>query len=147
MKLPMPEKFACQTEIPVRITDLNYGGHVGNDAILAVVHEARVRFLAAHGFSEMNAGGAGMIMADAVVVYRSQAFYGDTLTIATAVADLGSHGWDFVHRVTTGTGDRVREVARVKTAMISYDSQTQKIVAVPEPFRAVLAAAQAAPLP
>ena len=29
------------TTIHVRIGDINYGGHVGNDAILSIIHEAR----------------------------------------------------------------------------------------------------------
>ena len=45
IKLELPEKLVFSTEIPVRITDINYGGHLGNDSILSIVQEARVRFL------------------------------------------------------------------------------------------------------
>ena len=36
IRLSMPEKFIFTTELPVRITDLNYGGHVGNDVFLSL---------------------------------------------------------------------------------------------------------------
>ena len=43
IKLTLPERFPFTTTIPIRITDLNYGGHVGNDTVLALLHEARVQ--------------------------------------------------------------------------------------------------------
>jgi hypothetical protein len=46
--------------------DINYGGHLGNDAVLSLVHEARVRFLKQQGYTENNIEGAGIIMADAI---------------------------------------------------------------------------------
>ena len=45
VKVALPATFPFRTEIPVRITDLNYGGHLGNDALLGLLHEARVHFL------------------------------------------------------------------------------------------------------
>ncbi len=34
IKLTMPASYSFSTEIAIRITDLNYGGHVGNDSFL-----------------------------------------------------------------------------------------------------------------
>ena len=44
------------TEIAVTIGQINYAGHVGVDAYLAIVHEARLRWLKAHGMLESNLG-------------------------------------------------------------------------------------------
>jgi len=52
IKLELPEIMVFSTEIPVRITDINYGGHLGNDSILSIVQEARVRFLNKYNYSE-----------------------------------------------------------------------------------------------
>ncbi len=137
IKLPLPAAFPFSTEIPLRITDINYGGHLGNDAVLAIVQEARVRFLSSHGFSEMDAGGAGIIMVDAVVLYRSEAFYGDVLVVEVAVADLTAAGCDFVFRVTgRSTG---KEVARAKTGVAFFDYRSRSVVSVPEAFRKAVA--------
>ncbi len=54
IKIEMPEKFIYKTEIPVRITDINYGGHLGNDSLLSIIHEARVRFLKHLEYSEVK---------------------------------------------------------------------------------------------
>ena len=37
MTLALPARFPFTTEIEVRITDLNYGRHLGNDALLSLV--------------------------------------------------------------------------------------------------------------
>jgi len=61
IKLELPETFSFRTEITVRITDLNYGGHLGNADTLVLIHEARVRFLKSYGYSEIDIEGYGTI--------------------------------------------------------------------------------------
>jgi acyl-CoA thioesterase FadM len=135
VKLELPEKFDFVTEMPVRITDINYGQHLGNDALLSFIHEARVRFLISRGLSELEVGGCGLIMVDAVLVYKAQALYGDTLSIEVAARDFAPLGCDFVYRVTNPkTG---AEIARVKTGILCYDYTRRKLVQCPEKFLAV----------
>jgi acyl-CoA thioesterase FadM len=69
-KVDLPKDFSFQTIIPIRITDVNYGGHVGNDTVLTLLHEARMQFLKHHGFSEMDFGGAGLIMSDVIIEFK-----------------------------------------------------------------------------
>jgi acyl-CoA thioesterase FadM len=134
-RLDLPDQFLFATEIPLRVTDINYGGHLGNDAVLSLAQEARMRFLRSHNWSEQDVAGVGMIMTDAVVIYRSEAFYGDVLTIDVAVADLQQLGCDFLFRMTNkATG---AEVARVKTGIVFFDYKSRKPVPVPEEFRKV----------
>lgn len=40
VKIELPEKFIFKTEIPIRIDDINYGGHLGNDTVLFTYYEA-----------------------------------------------------------------------------------------------------------
>lgn len=132
-KLDVPPIFDFSTDIPVRITDINYGGHLGNDALLSILQEARLRFLQQYAYSEKDVEGRGIIMLDAVVLYRSEAFYGDTLTIEVAVSDVGNHGCDLLYRVTNlKTG---KEVSRAKTSIAFFDYAKRKVVEVPEGFR------------
>jgi hypothetical protein len=42
LKLELPAGFPFRTTLTVRVTDLNYGNHLGNDALLGLLHEARV---------------------------------------------------------------------------------------------------------
>jgi len=133
IKLQLPDEFVFSMEIPVRVTDLNYGNHLGNDAVLSLAHEARVQFLSGMGYSESDIEGAGIIMSDAVIVYKSQAFLGDLLQIDIAVDDFSRRGCDLLYRVSKKeTGD---EIARVKTGIVFFDYSRSKTVSVPESFR------------
>ena len=131
----MPGRFHFTTEIPLRVSDINYGGHLGNDAVLAIAQEARMRFLQSHGWTELDVSGVGIIMTDAALVYRSEAFYGDVLTIDVAVADMQQLGCDFLFRVTNKASGK--EVALVKTGIVFFDYAKRKPAPVPAPFRAV----------
>lgn len=141
VEIPLPERFPFSTELPIRVTDLNYGGHLGNDAVLSLVHEARVRFLASHGWKELDVAGAGIIMSDAAVVYRAEGFYGMVLRIEVAVDDLRTRSCDLVYRLTdVATG---KEIARAKTGILFYDYAAKRVVSTPEPFRAAFPEASA----
>jgi len=84
IKLKPLDLYPFNIEIIVRVTDLNYGGHLGNDKLLALVHEARVAFLADFDFTELDCGGVSLIMADAALMFQGEAFAGDTLKIEVA---------------------------------------------------------------
>jgi acyl-CoA thioesterase FadM len=133
VRLELPAKFLFTTELPLRISDINYGGHLGNDAVLSLAQEARIRFLRSHGWSERDVAGVGIIMTDAVVVYRSEAFLGDVLAIDVAVTDLQQLGCDFVFRMVSRVSGK--EVARVKTGVVFFNYATRKPEPVPEEFR------------
>jgi acyl-CoA thioester hydrolase len=132
-KLELPDEFDFSTEIAVRITDINYGGHLGNDSVLGLVHEARVRFLQHYNYSEIDVEGVSMIMTDAVIVYKSQGFCGDILIVDVMVNDIGRTGCDFLFRMKNkATG---KEIARAKTGIAFYDYDNEKIVEVPSEFK------------
>jgi len=133
VELNLPEKFMFGTEIPVRISDINYGNHLGNDAVLSLLHEARLQFFKQYGFKESDIGGSGIIMVDSVVMYLSQAFYGDLLLIEVTVADLNKYGFDLLYRITNiQTG---KEVVRAKTGMLAFDYTKNRVVSVPQTFK------------
>jgi len=131
IKLVMPEKYIFTTTIPVRITDLNYGNHLANDALLSIIHEARVQFLGDLGYSELDVDGVGIIMGDVVIIYKTQAYYGDILQIEIAVADFSRKSCDFYYRITQSDN---KIVALAKTAIIFYDYQAAKPAPVPHAF-------------
>ncbi len=137
VKIKLPKTFLFSTEMRVRVRDINYAGHLGNDTVLSLIHEARARFLREHGFTELNVGGFGLIMVDAAIVYKSEAFHGDTLVVEIALDDLSNYGCDFIYRITSkSTG---KEIARAKTGMVSFDFEKRKMAELPEVFSSTLA--------
>jgi acyl-CoA thioester hydrolase len=135
VKLDLPDRYLFSTELMLRVSDINYGGHLGNDAVLSLAQETRVQFLRANGWSEFDVAGAGIMMTDAVVVYRSEGFCGDVVTIDVAVDDIQPLGCDFLFRIANKTTGK--EVARVKTGIAFIDRAKRRPMAVPEAFRAV----------
>jgi acyl-CoA thioesterase FadM len=132
IKLEMPSVYSFKTELTVRITDINYGGHLGNSNVLALMHEARVRFLKSFGYSEINVEGFGTIMLDSVVIYKAQAFAGDVLQIEIAAGDFSRLGCDIFYRITKKEGGA--EVVLAKTGIAVFDYANQKRVSPPEAF-------------
>ncbi|WP_139925337.1 thioesterase family protein [Hymenobacter sp. DG01] len=130
VKVQLPETYLLTVEIPVRITDLNYGAHLGNDALLSILHEARVQFLRHLGHAEYDpATGLGHIMADVAIEYKGEGFYGDVLHIQMAATDLGKYGFDLVYWVKNQAG---REIARAKTGMLGFNYNTRQLLPLSE---------------
>jgi acyl-CoA thioesterase FadM len=133
IKMEFPEDPAFSTEIDLRISDINYGGHLGHDSILSLTHEARVRFFRHFGFSELNVDGPGIILSDVAVVYKSESFYGETMTVEVAVCDFVKYGCDLVYRLSEK--DTRREVALAKTGIVFMDYAERKVVPIPGKFK------------
>ena len=135
IRIKLPERFEYATEIPVRISDINFANHLGHEKILPLVHEVRVRFLNKHGYSELEIDGYGLIMADSAIVYQSEAFYGDILKIEIAANEFTKYGFDFVYKLTNKKTDE--EVARAKTGFIFFDYEKREKAEVPQKFRVI----------
>ena len=139
IKIEMPEQFPFSTELEVRVGDLNYGNHLGNDSVLTLIHEARRRFLLSSGIEEIGGNGIGFVIADAAVVYRSQAFYADRLRIEVAVGDFGSRSCVFYCRASRAADGRT--VAEARTGAVCFDFRARKAVAFPPEMLAKLRSA------
>ena len=132
VKIQLPDHFSFFCSIPIRITDLNYGGHAGNDTILSIIHEARMQFLQSIGYTEMNIAGVGMIMSDAAIEFKSELFYGDIVIASVAAGEVSKIGFELIYKLEKKTKDKTIVVAAAKTDMICYDYEKKKIVSVPE---------------
>lgn len=133
VRIELPGELEFSTALDVRIGDVNYGGHLGNAEVLTLLQEARLRFLAREGFSEKDAGGCGLIQADAVVQYLSQAFHGEALRVEVGIGDRDRLGFEFLYRVRAAADGR--EIARARTGMLFYDYARGRVARMPEAFR------------
>jgi acyl-CoA thioester hydrolase len=134
IRIELPEQFSFVTEIPLYLSHMNYGGHLDNALLLTVVSEARVRFFKSFGYrSELDVEGAGIVISDAALQYKSEAFHGEVMVIRMAAVDFSKYGcgliWCMNEQVTG------REVARGKTGIVFFDYTTRQVALVPENFR------------
>lgn len=132
IKIELPAQFNFTTEIPVRITDINYGGHVGNDTVLSMIHEARMQYLKHHGFTELNLGGVGVIMSDVGIQFKSELFYGEVVIASVTAGMFSKVAFDLYYKFEKKSGDNTVLVAAAKTGMVCFDYEKRKTVAVPD---------------
>lgn len=134
----LPERVLHSETLAVQVGDVNYGSHLANDAVLRMCHEVRMRWLAAHGCSEPDIGGAGLIMADAAAQYLAQAWHGDLLQIDMGAADISGSRFSLIyhiHRISDGIS-----IAKVQTGMACFDYQTQRVCRINPTLKTLLEA-------
>ena len=132
IKLILPETFAFSTTLQIRITDINYGGHVGNDTFLALVHEARQQYLTHYGYSELIIENVSLIMADSAIEYRQELSYGDKVKISVQATGFDRLGFDIFYLIELIKDDKLIIAGKVKTGMISFDYNVKKKVPLPQ---------------
>ncbi len=136
VKIEEAKEYIFITEINVRITDINYGGHLAHDRVLAMTQEARAGFLHEHGFSELDVCGCGLIVYDAAISYKGESFYGETLKIEMAVVNARGKSCDFVYNISEKESGR--KIARAKVGVAFFDYEARKSVPIPQEFLALL---------
>ena len=139
IKINLPKQFQFSTSIKIRITDLNYGGHVGNDSFLSLIHEARQQYLNYYGYSELKFENASLIMADAALEFKKELNYGDEIKISVVASGFDKYGFDIFYLLEIIDGEQFILAGKAKTGMLCYDYQNKKIMAVPEEAKNKLA--------
>ena len=133
IKIDLPAKFSFSTTIPIRITDINFGGHVGNDTILSIVHEARAKFFQHFGYDELNFWGVGTIMSDVAIEYKDQIYYGDEILASVAVGEVTKVAFDLFYKLEKRSlNGKQATVALAKTWMVCYNYDLKKVAAIPQ---------------
>lgn len=132
IKIDLPAAFSFITQIAVRITDVNYGGHVGNDAILSLIHEARMQFLKKYDYTELNFAGIGLIMSDVGIEFKDELYYGDIVNASVIAANFSKAAFDIFYKLEKQVSDQLKLVAIAKTGMVCYDYSKKKIASMPQ---------------
>ena len=133
IQIDLPAILPFQVTYRLRITDMNYGNHLGNDRVLALAHEARIDFLASLGLTELDLGEqTSIIMADAAIEFKSEGFAGNDITIQVGAGDFSRAGFAMYYKmvnITTG-----KDLAYVKTGIVCFDYAVRKVRSVPASF-------------
>ena len=129
----------------IRVGDINYGGHMGNDKALLVFHDARILFLKSLGFSENNIGGPGIIMRDAHVSFRKELYLHDMLAADVGIENVSSSAFEMIYtvrRIVSGQQSAVGGQRSVddevvftgSTGLVAFDYSIKRPVRLPEEF-------------
>jgi len=131
IKIKLPANFAFAATLTIRVTDLNYGGHVGNDSFLSLIHEARQQFLLNHGYTELNLAGTGIIMSDVAIEFKKELNYGDVVKIHVAAAGFDKFTFDLFYKMEIVNGTETALACKAKTGILCYDYANKKMAPVP----------------
>lgn len=119
------------TTIPLLVGHMNYGNHMGNDSVLGLAHEARIRWLESLAASELDCMGASLIMNDAMIEYRGEGFRGEEVVIDIYPGELHRYGFDLFYDMNVAE----KSLARVKSGLMFFDYQTRKVTNAPEKWK------------
>jgi acyl-CoA thioesterase FadM len=137
IKLNEQQEYAFHHTLMLEPRDINYGGHLGNDALVSIVGSARVNMFRSMRFSEMDLGDGetGIIMSDLAVNYRSEAFMFDELMIDTHVGEISRSSFRLFHRIKRDH----TVIALAETGITAFNYALRKIMPIPEAFLDILA--------
>lgn len=129
------DNFRFSLSYQVRVADLNYGGHVANSAVLTIMQDGRIGYLAELGpFTEFDLGGCGIILPEAHAFFRAEMFLHDRLEIGVRCSALRRSSFQLEYRIERG-GELTAEG---ETPVLCFDYQKRKPVRIPAQFRAAL---------
>lgn len=143
VEISFPETSHFTTELAVRIGDINYGNHLGHDRMITMMHEARLLFFQALGYSEFDIEGVGTLIGDLAISYRNEAFYGDQLSFTISVQEISRKSCQFYYRISCAGNEGAESggkkvIALAKTGVVFFDYERRKTATIPNALIAQL---------
>jgi acyl-CoA thioester hydrolase len=132
IKLKARGNYTFQYQTTLKVRDINYGGHLGNDAVVSLLQEARMALLGELGGSELDLGDGetGIIMNELAVNYRAEGRLMDEITIHSEITDLKAASFRICHRVARGHDT----LALAEVGLVAFNYKTGRIAEVPQSF-------------
>lgn len=116
----------------VTISDINYGGHMGNERALLLFQQVRIDLFKKLGVTEINVeNNVGTIQKDAHVYYRGEVYLGDELTIIVKNIDIKKTSLNFIYSVEKREGKIVLEGS---TIIVAFDYEKKKVARFSQEF-------------
>ena len=133
IKLDSLGRYQHIYETIIEVTDLNYGNHMGNDALVGIIQRARVHFLHRLGASENNLGDGktGILLTDLIINYKGEGFLFDKLIVKSSIGELRSKSFRMFHRIDTKQN---RLIALAETGIVAFNYHKRKVARLPESF-------------
>ena len=130
----MQSESKFSTVIDVRISDINYGAHLGNDRYLSIFQDARLHYLKQFGYSELDIGeNTSLIMSQAHIDFKAEAFWADRLMVYVRIYKMKSIKF-MMEYLMVKIDDQTKVIATGYTEMIGFDYQNRNIRKLPMKF-------------
>jgi acyl-CoA thioester hydrolase len=126
--------FRHRVEIDVRFADIDAMGHVNNAVYLTYCEVARIRYwtdITGEPMAVGTEGAESLILAEARITYRAQAFQGEIVTVETRASRIGRSSFTLEHRLLARmNGEEPRLVAVSESILVRYDYASALPVAI-----------------
>jgi len=130
----LPGAFRHVVAVPVRFADTDAMGHVNNAKYLTYCELARIRYWTDVTGEPIMLGtdrAESLILAEATITYRAQAFYDDVVTVESRATRIGRTSFTLEHRlVATAEGGPPRLVALSVSILVRFDYTSQRPIAL-----------------
>jgi acyl-CoA thioester hydrolase len=131
-------EFAYEHPIEVRFVDTDAFGHVNNALYLTYFEAARAGYYAEVTGAPFGTGARAaehtFVIAEAQLVYRAPAFFGETLLVGCRFAWTGKSSFGVEYRVRAGESvvAPARVVADGTSVQVMFDLERNRVRRVPE---------------
>lgn len=126
----LPGLFRHRVTIDVRFADTDAMGHVNNAVYLTYCEMARIRYwtdVTGEPVAARHDGAESLILAEARITYRAQAFHTDRVTVETRASQIGRTSFTLEHRLTArAEGGPARLIAVSGSVLVRYDYATER---------------------
>jgi acyl-CoA thioester hydrolase len=134
--LATPEGFHHRYAITVRYGDMDTLGHVNNAKYLTYVEQARINYVRELGMWDGKANQYGIIMARAVVDYKSPVTMDDgEAVIFSRTVRVGNKSFEMEHWVMVERDGQPILAAIVSIVGVAFDYVTNTTVIIPDSWR------------
>lgn len=129
LKLIEKQRYEFCYPITLQPRDINYGGHLGVDSLISIIHAARAYIFKSAGMSETDLGDGrtGIIMTDVEINLKAEGFMFDNLEVFTHIGELTKNGFRFFHKIARGESI----VALAEIGFLTFNYEARKVTSVP----------------
>ena len=152
-RAPVEGGFRYEHPIEVRFVDTDALGHVNNAVYLSYLEAARAGYYAAvtgipFGTGE-SAAERTFVIAEAHVVYRSPAYFGETMIVGCRFEWTGRSSFGLAYKVRAEASalGPARVVADGETVQVMFDLGRNRVMRVPADLLAMFEAYEGRPIP
>lgn len=146
-------EFHYEHPIEVRFADTDAFGHVNNAVYLTYFEAARAGYYAAVAGAPFGTGPHAaertFVVAEANVVYRRPAFFGELVLVGCRFAwtSRSSFGLEYRVRAEASPVAEARVIADGSSTQVMYDLARQRVMRVPADLLAMFEAYEGRPIP
>lgn len=132
IKLIEKPAYSYTANCIVRFDDINMGGHVDNARLAVFLNEARIRYLKEFGSAGWDMGDleTGIIIADLVINFRAEIFYGNELAIDCEIDEIDEKSFRMFFRVRNNGVI----AALAESGIVGVNIKEKKSGRIPEAF-------------